>query len=132
MRMGNYYYATGGRKTSVAKVFLKPGGKGKILVNGSSPDNYFGNIYPEVMIKRPFEITRTWGEFDIKADIKGGGKSAQLQALVHGIAKALAEYNPEWRRVLKKEGLLARDPRKKERKKYGQPGRRKQYQYHKR
>jgi len=129
--MPEYIHAVGGRKTAVARVFLREG-TGKIFVNGIPYQQYFGNIYPEVYVQLPFEITRTTGKFDVKANICGGGKSAQMQALVHGIAKALVEYNPSFREPLKAEGLLRRDPRKKERKKYGQPGRRKKYQYSKR
>ncbi len=129
--MAEYIHAVGGRKNAVARVFLKDG-SGKIFVNGIPYQQYFGNIYPEVYLNILFEITKTVGKFDVKANICGGGKSAQMQALVHGIAKALVQYNPEFRAVLKEQGLLSRDPRKKERKKYGQPGRRKKYQYSKR
>jgi len=129
--MAEYIHAVGGRKNAVARIFLKEG-TGKIFVNGIPYENYFGKIYPEVYVNLPFEITKTEGKFDVKANICGGGKSAQMQALVHGIAKALVQHNPSFRSSLKAAGLLSRDPRKKERKKYGQPGRRKKYQYSKR
>jgi small subunit ribosomal protein S9 len=129
--MAEYIHAVGGRKNAVARVFLREG-SGKIFVNGIPYEDYFGKIYPEVYVRLPFEITKTSGKFDVKANITGGGKSAQMQALVHGIAKALVQYNSSFQSSLKAAGFLSRDPRKKERKKYGQPGRRKKYQYSKR
>lgn len=128
---GSYIHAVGGRKNAVARVFMKEG-TGKIMVNGLPYQEYFGSIYADYYVSRPFQLTNTMGKFDVKANICGGGKSAQMQALIHGISKALVQFNPEFRIELKKAGLLSRDPREKERKKYGQPGRRKKYQYSKR
>lgn len=125
------YYGTGRRKTSVARVFLRPG-KGSIKVNERNFDEYFPNKMIKMIIKQPLSVTDTLDRFDIKATVKGGGISAQAGALRHGISKALLEYNKELRKRLKSEGLLTRDPRQKERKKYGQPGARKRFQYSKR
>ncbi len=125
------YYGTGRRKTSVARVFLRPG-KGSIKVNERDFDEYFPNKMIKMIIKQPLSVTDTLDRFDIKATVKGGGISAQAGALRHGISKALLEYNKELRKRLKAEGLLTRDPRQKERKKYGQPGARKRFQYSKR
>ncbi len=125
------YYGTGRRKTSVARVFLRPG-KGNIKVNERDFDEYFPNKMIKMIIKQPLSVTDTLDRFDIKATVKGGGISAQAGALRHGISKALLEYNKELRKRLKAEGLLTRDPREKERKKYGQPGARKRFQYSKR
>lgn len=125
------YYGTGRRKTSVARVFLRPG-KGNIKINERDFDEYFPNKMIKMIIKQPLSVTDTLDRFDIKATVKGGGISAQAGALRHGISKALLEYNKELRKRLKAEGLLTRDPRQKERKKYGQPGARKRFQYSKR
>jgi len=125
------YYATGKRKTAVARVWITPG-TGKFAINQQSLDDYFGGIFFEPKIAKPFVVTETTNKYDIKATVKGGGKSAQVDALVHGIAKALQEYNNELRLPLKKAGLLTRDPRSKERKKYGQRGARARFQFSKR
>ena len=125
-------YATGKRKTAIARVWITPGGSGQINVNQQSMEEYFGNIFFEPKIIRPFVVTEMAEKFDVKATVKGGGKSAQVDALVHGISKALQEFNPELRDALKKAGLLTRDSRAKERKKYGQPGARKRFQFTKR
>lgn len=125
------YYGTGRRKTSVARVFLRLG-KGEIRVNERNFDEYFPNKMIKMIIKQPLSVTETLDRFDIKATVKGGGISSQAGALRHGISKALLEYNKELRKKLKIEGLLTRDPRQKERKKYGQKGARKRFQYSKR
>jgi small subunit ribosomal protein S9 len=125
------YYATGKRKTAVARVWLTPG-SGKVNVNKQDAEDYFGGIFFQTKLVRPFVVTEAEQKFDIKATIKGGGKSAQVDALVHGISKALQEMNPELRLPLKKAGLLTRDPREKERKKYGQRGARARFQFSKR
>jgi small subunit ribosomal protein S9 len=125
------YYATGKRKTAVARVWLTPG-SGKVNVNKQDAEDYFGGIFFQTKLVRPFAVTEAEQKFDIKATIKGGGKSAQVDALVHGISKALQEMNPELRLPLKKAGLLTRDPREKERKKYGQRGARARFQFSKR
>jgi len=124
-------YATGKRKTAVARVWIKPG-SGKISVNKQELDNYFGGIFFEPKIARPFKVTETANKFDVMATVKGGGKSAQIDAIVHGISKALQELDGELRHPLKKAGLLTRDPRSKERKKYGQRGARARFQFSKR
>ncbi|MFP3983990.1 MAG: 30S ribosomal protein S9 [Desulfurivibrionaceae bacterium] len=125
------YYATGKRKTAVARVWLK-NGNGDIQVNKSSFEDYFGGGIDKNSAVKPFALTEQLGSFDVYATLKGGGKSAQSEALRHGIAKALLEINPEYRVPLKKAGLLTRDSRVKERKKYGQKGARAKFQFSKR
>jgi small subunit ribosomal protein S9 len=124
-------YATGKRKSAVARVWITPG-SGNVVVNKQSTDSYFGNIFFEQKVEKPFAVTETAEKFDVKASVQGGGKSAQVDALVHGISKALQEMNPEFRDSLKKAGLLTRDSRIKERKKYGQRGARARFQFSKR
>ncbi|MFP6870545.1 MAG: 30S ribosomal protein S9 [Nitrospinota bacterium] len=125
------YYATGKRKTSVARVWVKPG-DGRILVNKQPVDEYFLRETSIMIIKQPFEITGTWGRFDVDASVAGGGKSGQAGAVRHGITKALLEIDPSYRTTLKKAGLITRDSRVKERKKYGLKGARKKSQFSKR
>ena len=125
------YYATGKRKTAIARVWLTPG-TGKVVVNEMSADDYFGGTFKTYKLEKPFKITETADQFDIMATVKGGGKSAQVDALSHGISKALLEVNSENRLLLKRSGLLTRDPRAKERKKYGQKGARAKFQFSKR
>ncbi|AYO29451.1 MAG: small subunit ribosomal protein [Thermoanaerobacteraceae bacterium] len=110
--------ATGRRKTSVAKVWVTPG-SGKIIVNRRPLDEYFGLETLKVDVKKPLEVTNTAGRFDVIASVKGGGFTGQAGAVRHGIARALLKIDEEFRPVLKKEGFLTRDPRMKERKKYG-------------
>ena len=123
--------ATGKRKSAVAKVWLTPG-TGKILVNKMTPENYFGGIFKTHKIEKPFKVTDTFENFDVMATLLGGGKSAQVDALTHGISRALLVVDAENRGTLKKSGLLTRDPRMKERKKYGQKGARAKFQFSKR
>jgi small subunit ribosomal protein S9 len=125
------YYGTGKRKTSIARVWLSPG-EGAITVNRLPIDDYFDRETSKMLVRRPFEVTGTIGAFDVTATVKGGGKTGQAGAIKHGISRALVEADAELRQPLKKAGLLTRDARKKERKKYGQPGARKRYQYSKR
>jgi small subunit ribosomal protein S9 len=125
------FYATGKRKTAVARVWLTPG-TGKIIVNKLAADEYFGQIFKSQRIVKPFKVTETLDRYDVVATLRGGGKSAQVDALSHGISKALLETNPEIRLQLKQSGLLTRDPREKERKKYGQKGARAKFQFSKR
>ncbi len=125
------YYATGKRKTSIARVWLTPG-TGKIVVNQQEADEYFGNTFKTYKIEKPFKTTETFEQFDVVATLKGGGKSAQCDALSHGISRALLEVDSEYRLPLKRSGLLTRDPRVKERKKYGQKGARAKFQFSKR
>jgi small subunit ribosomal protein S9 len=125
------HYGTGRRKSSTARVYLRPG-TGKITVNDRPFDTYFFNDVLKMIIKQPLVLTETSDHFDIFVRVGGGGFTGQAGALRHGIARALLEYNPELRPRLKKAGLLTRDPRKVERKKYGQPGARKRFQFSKR
>ena len=124
-------YATGKRKTAVARVWITPG-SGAVTVNKQTPEEYFGVIYFEPKLEKPFTVTESVNKFDVKATVKGGGKSAQVDALIHGISKALEQYNSENRLPLKRAGLMTRDPRCKERKKYGQRGARARFQFSKR
>jgi len=124
-------YATGKRKTAVARVWISPG-SGKITVNGKDIDEYFDLETARLVVNQPLEVTDTIGKIDVFATIRGGGSSGQSEALRHGIAKALQIMNPDFRAPLKKAGLLTRDARVKERKKYGLAGARKRYQYSKR
>ncbi len=112
------YYGTGRRKTSVARVRLLPG-EGKIIINGKKAEDYLGAQSLKVRMLYPFEVTDTFGKFDVVANVKGGGVSGQVDAIQHGIARALLTADDSYRQLLKKEGLLTRDPRMKERKKYG-------------
>jgi small subunit ribosomal protein S9 len=129
--MAERYYATGRRKTSVARVWLEPG-KGTFEINNRSLDDFFGRETLEMIVNQPFEVTDTRGMFDVYATVRGGGVSGQAGAIKHGIAKALLEVQPERRETLKKAGFLTRDPRVKERKKYGRRGARASFQYSKR
>jgi small subunit ribosomal protein S9 len=131
MPVGEYNYGTGRRKTATARVFIKAG-SGKIVVNGKEADQYFGRSVLSMIIRQPFDITETNGRYDIKATIKGGGKSGQAGALRHGLARALCDLNLSHRASLKKAGLLTRDPRMVERKKFGQRGARARFQFSKR
>ena len=112
------YYGTGRRKSSVARVYLVPG-SGKITVNKRDIEEYFGLETLKLIIRQPLEVTGTTGKFDISINVCGGGTTGQAGAIRHGIARALLEADPEFRPALKKAGYLTRDPRMKERKKYG-------------
>jgi small subunit ribosomal protein S9 len=126
------YYGTGKRKTSIARVHLRPG-NGEYRLNDRPLDEYFGGIEAlKQIVKQPFAITETMDKFDVVATIRGGGVSAQAGAMRHGIARALCEFNGELRLRLKKAGFLRRDARIKERKKYGQKGARARFQFSKR
>ena len=125
------YYGTGRRKTSTARVYLRPG-KGDILVNRRKFDEYFPNEALRMIIRQPLRLTDTANKFDILVNVEGGGTAGQAGAVRHGITRALLEYNADLRPTLKKAGLVTRDPRKKERKKYGQKGARKRFQFSKR
>jgi small subunit ribosomal protein S9 len=125
------FYATGRRKTSTARVFLRPG-EGKITVNGRDFEQYFSRDTLKMLVRQALGVTETAGQFDIEATVEGGGGSGQAGALRHGISRALLLFNAELRGKLKDAGFLTRDPRKKERKKYGQPGARKRFQFSKR
>jgi len=125
------YYATGRRKTSVARVYLRPG-SGKIVVNRRDFDEYFPNRVLKMVIRQPLLLTETDDKFDILVNVEGGGPSGQAGAIRHGISRALLEYNAELRPRLKSVGFLTRDAREVERKKYGQPKARKRFQFSKR
>ena len=124
-------YSTGKRKTAVARVWLKPG-SGQVSVNGRSADDYFERETSRMIMRQPLELIEVLDQFDVVATVAGGGHSAQAEAMRHGIARALCVVDPESRSSLKRAGFLTRDARKKERKKYGQPGARKRFQYSKR
>lgn len=128
---GNEFYATGRRKTSTARVFLRPGG-GRITVNGRDAEDYFSRDTLKMVMKQPLAVTETADKFDIDATVEGGGGSGQAGAIRHGISRALLLFDASLREHLKSAGFLTRDPRKKERKKYGQPGARKRFQFSKR
>lgn len=125
------YYATGRRKTAAARVFMRDG-SGEVQVNGSSLDKYFPNDVLKMIIKQPLQLTETVDKFDISVTVRGGGPSGQAGAIRHGISRALLGYNSELRERLKSAGLLTRDPRMKERKKYGLKGARARFQFSKR
>lgn len=125
------YYGTGRRKTAAARVFLRPGA-GEVTVNGRTLDDYFPNDIHKMVIKQPLQLTETVDKFDLVVTVEGGGASGQAGAIRHGISRALLGFNAELRERLKDEGLLTRDPRKKERKKYGQKGARARFQFSKR
>ena len=125
------YYGTGRRKTSTARVHLRQG-SGQITVNQRPIDEYFSNDVLKMIIKQPLSLTETADKFDIVVTVDGGGPSGQAGAIRHGISRALQVYNTELRKRLKKAGLLTRDPRMKERKKYGQRGARARFQFSKR
>ncbi len=130
------YYGTGRRKTAVARVFLYPEGSGKIRLKVNKIPREFNSYFSiethKTLIKKPFLVTNTIDKFDLYITVQGGGVSAQADAIKLGIARALEKFNPEFREKLKKEGLLTRDPREKERRKYGLHKARKAPQYHKR
>jgi small subunit ribosomal protein S9 len=125
------YYGTGRRKTSTARVHLRQG-TGQITVNSRPLEEYFANDVLKMIIKQPLSLTETVDKFDIVVTVDGGGPSGQAGAIRHGISRALQVYNAELRKRLKKAGLLTRDPRMKERKKYGQRGARARFQFSKR
>jgi small subunit ribosomal protein S9 len=125
------YNGTGRRKTAVARVYLRPG-KGSILVNKRPFENYFPNPLHRMLVQAPLALTNTVDKFDIVVNVQGGGSSGQAGAVRHGISRALLEYNLELRGKLKSAGMLTRDAREVERKKYGQPKARKRFQFSKR
>ena len=124
-------YATGKRKNAVARVWIMPG-KGNITINEKPVDTYFARPVLKMIINQPFEITNRENEFDVVCTVQGGGLSGQAGAIKHGISKALNEYEPELRSVLKQAGFLTRDDRVVERKKYGRAKARRSYQFSKR
>ena len=131
MTTENVYYATGKRKTAIARTWLTPG-KGEITINDRPADDFFSVEGLKTEMLKPFEITNTSGTFDVKVRVIGGGISGQAGAIRHGITKALILSNSDFRQPLKKAGFVRRDPRVKERKKYGQRGARARFQFSKR
>jgi small subunit ribosomal protein S9 len=125
------YYGTGRRKTSTARVYLRPGG-GEVKVNRKTFEQYFPNQALRMIIRQPLQLTETANKFDIIVNVTGGGPAGQAGAIRHGITRALMEFNADLRPTLKQAGLVTRDPRRKERKKYGQKGARKRFQFSKR
>jgi small subunit ribosomal protein S9 len=125
------YYGTGRRKSAVARVWLRPG-VGKIEVNNRTLDEYFPRATNRMIVMQPLVLTETDSKFNLKINVCGGGQTGQADAIKHGISRALVRYNDELRPSLKRAGFLTRDARVKERKKYGQPGARKRFQYSKR
>lgn len=128
-----YFYGTGRRKSSVARVRLFPGGTGEITINNRTIDNYFGLDTLKLIVRQPFEATKTSGKFDIECTVTGGGFTGQAGAIRHGLSRALLQANSEeYRPILKAAGFLTRDPRMKERKKYGLKAARRAPQFSKR
>ncbi|MDY7228885.1 30S ribosomal protein S9 [Hyalangium rubrum] len=127
----NGFYATGRRKEATARVWLKAG-SGVVTINGREINNYFGRETSKMVLFQPLEMLEQKDKIDLTVNVKGGGLSGQAGAIRHGIARALCAFNPEFRPVLKKAGFLTRDARAVERKKYGQPGARRRFQFSKR
>ena len=126
-----FFYATGRRKTSSARVYLKSG-KGKVTINGKESDAYLTRLQSRMVIMQPIELLNQAGKFDLKVTVSGGGESGQAGAIRHGITRALIAFNEEFKAELKKAGFVTRDPRMVERKKYGLRGARRRGQYSKR
>jgi small subunit ribosomal protein S9 len=122
------FYGTGRRKTSVARVWIRPG-SGRVTINRRTFEDYFPRETLRMIIAQPLQVTNTTEQFDVLATVFGGGPTGQAGALRHGLARALVRFDENLRQVLKKAGLLTRDPRMRERKKYGQPGARQKFQY---
>ncbi len=131
MATEKFFYATGRRKTSAARVFLKPG-SGKLVINGLKADEYLRRMQSKMVILQPFDILNQNGKFDVSITVKGGGENGQTGAIRLGISRALTAFNLEFRATLKKAGYLTRDPRMVERKKYGKHGARRSGQFSKR
>jgi small subunit ribosomal protein S9 len=131
MERENVFYATGKRKTAVARTWLKPG-KGEIIINDKPIEDYFRLEAARRVARQALELTNTARDYDIKINVKGGGTLGQAEAVRHGITRTLFQMNPDFRQVLKKAGFVKRDPREKERKKYGQRGARARFQFSKR
>lgn len=127
----NSFYGTGRRKEATARVWITPG-EGQVVINGRTMDEYFGRETSKMILSQPLVLLEQTGKIDIKVNVSGGGLSGQAGAIRHGLSRALVAYNPEFRPTLKKAGFLTRDPRAVERKKYGQPGARRRFQFSKR
>ncbi len=124
-------YGTGRRKTATARVFLRPG-SGEMTVNGMVMDDYFNSEVLKMIVHQPLQVVEKEGEVDMWATVRGGGSSGQAGAIRHGLSRALVEFEPTFREALKAAGFMTRDPRRKERKKYGQKGARARFQFSKR
>jgi small subunit ribosomal protein S9 len=131
MEKENVFYATGKRKTAIARTWLKPG-TGEVIINNRPMDDYFRLEIARTDLMQPFVLTNTLGSYDVKVRVMGGGISGQMGAIRHGITRALIQADPDLRLKLKKAGFVKRDPRAKERKKYGQRGARARFQFSKR
>lgn len=131
MEQENIYYATGRRKTAIARTWIKPG-SGEVTINNRPAEEYFPIETVRAGMLQPFKLTNTAGSYDVKATVIGGGIAGQADAVRHGITRALVIVNPDFRVTLKKAGFIKRDPRVKERKKYGQKGARARFQFSKR
>jgi len=131
MNQENLYYATGRRKTAISRTWITPG-SGEIIINNRPVEEYFPIAVTREEMIQPFKITNTFGSYDVKATVVGGGIAGQAGAVRHGITRALVSVNPDFRLSLKKAGFIKRDPRVKERKKYGQKGARARFQFSKR
>src|SRR5688572_22284103 len=125
------FYATGRRKEATARVWVRPG-TGVVTVNGRTMDNYFGRETSKMVLSQPLQVLEQQGKVDIEVNVKGGGLTGQAPAIRHGLSRALCSLNPDFRPPLKKAGFLTRDARVVERKKYGQPGARRRFQFSKR
>jgi small subunit ribosomal protein S9 len=131
MEQENTYYATGRRKTAIARTWIKPG-SGEIVINNRPMEEYFPIETIRTDMIQPFKLTNTFGSYDVRATVVGGGIAGQADAVRHGITRALVIVNPDFRLTLKRAGFIKRDPRVKERKKYGQKGARARFQFSKR
>ena len=131
MEQENTYYATGRRKTAIARTWIKPG-SGEIVINNRPMEEYFPIETIRTDMIQPFKLTNTFGSYDVRATVVGGGIAGQADAVRHGITRALVSVNPDFRLTLKRAGFIKRDPRVKERKKYGQKGARARFQFSKR
>jgi len=131
MDQENIFYATGRRKTAIARTWIKPG-SGEIVINNRPVEEYFPIETIRTDMIQPFKVTNTFGSYDVKATVVGGGIAGQADAIRHGITRALVIVNPDYRLTLKRAGFIKRDPRVKERKKYGQKGARARFQFSKR
>ena len=131
MEQENTYYATGRRKTAIARTWIKPG-SGEIVINNRPMEEYFPIETIRTDMIQPFKLTNTFGSYDVRATVVGGGIAGQADAVRHGITRALVIVNPDFRLALKRAGFIKRDPRVKERKKYGQKGARARFQFSKR
>jgi small subunit ribosomal protein S9 len=131
MAVSAQHYATGRRKEAVARVWIKPG-NGQIMINRRPLETYFGRETLKMVLRQPFEVTESVNQWDVKVNVVGGGLSGQAGAIRHGITRALCKADPGLRTALKRAGFVTRDARRVERKKYGQPGARKRFQFSKR